>query len=644
MKQLLTNELKINLNMEIFRSKYKVDCFYKKEEYISRKDLLNEKKYNKILSILIRNGKIYILSMIEDKIDYQDLIQNGYKKIEDEISESIIFSLLLNSLSKTEDSDSKLSNILGSLFYFVRKSRNNLIFLNISFYGKHLNLNVNTFTNKLDKNDSVRFILKGNKLCYPAEGEKANYTKRNDDERSQVAFINVNPDDYSKCKSMIADEIINEMNVRFNDFLHVEFVSYDFESVKWSKTENIKLSIEKRVNEFKINIINSAKEEYCLAAENLKELLLYNCRINFIESSIEISNALKKDYLNINIVLPKEKYVDEDKYMISTLIPIQNIYCDTLAKEYEKTLKKSNYKSSVIEKIVMELLFKFDIIEKKANLLKVYNIDVPQWRFFIKRYIASNHKKYNGEVSVCNGELNISFKETIEEDKNKKEVYGIDTGEKIMFCNLDSNFYPLPNTKHLKQIMQENEKSAMIGFDVEEIKDIVKKFVKKNDEIIVLLNSFSRNSIYSSELREMFKSAERARAFSLVEKEYYTRHHSHIYINPLSSENKENIFCPCSDINYYMAKDNQGNDVVYYFVGKMEEVKKQKLDKGYTKWMPIKNIYNCSEEVFKKYLGLIENDILSVNKYSTKPVLFKYLIEAIETNVKLNKIRESNSW
>lgn len=641
MKQLLTNELKINLNMEIFRSKYKVDCFYRKDGYISRKDLLKEKKYNKILSIYITQNKIYILSKKEDEINYQDLIQMGYEVLEDDINENIIFSLLLNSLPKIENPDSNLSNILGSLYYFVRKSYSNLLFLNISYYGKHLNLNVSTFTNKLDKNDSIRLILKGNKLCYPTDGEKGNYTKRNYDERSNVAFVSVKSTDYLKCKSMIADEIINKMNVHFKDFLFVAFVPYDFESVKWSKTDNIKTAIEQRVREFSINIINSAKKQDGFSAKNLRKLLINNCKLNILESTIKISDSLEKDCLNINIVLPKEEYVHQDKYMISPTIPVQNIYFETLDEECNKALENENYKSSILEKIVMELLFKLDIIEKKANLLKVYNIDVPQWRFFIKRYIASNHKKYDGEVSVCNGELNISFKEAIEEDKNKKEVYGINTGEKIMFCNLDSSFYPLPNTKYLKQIMKENEKSAIISFDIEEIKNIVYQVIKKNDIIITLLNSFAQNRIYSSDLQQIFKLQPNRRAFSLVDKEYYNRHHIHIYLSPLTSENKEKIFNPCSDINYYMAKDKQGKDVVYYFVGKMEEVKKQKVNDGFTKWMPIKNVYDCSEEEFKKYLGLIENDILSINKYSTKPVLFKYLIESIEMHVKLSEISKN---
>ncbi len=167
--------------------------------------------------------------------------------------------------------------------------------------------------------------------------------------------------------------------------------------------------------------------------------------------------------------------------------------------------------------------------------------------------------------------------------------------------------------------------------------------MKKNAEIIELLNSFSRKYIYSPELKKMLKCQKNRKAFSLIENEYYNQHNTHIFISPLTSKNKERIFHPCADINYYMSKDKQGNNVVYYFVGKMEEVKKQKLDDGITKWMPIKSVNNCSKEDFQIYLKLIENDILSINKYSTKPVLYKYLIESIETYAKLNAINKNNS-
>ncbi len=636
MKELLTNEIKFKLKLEEFKKIYKIDCFRKKDGHIYRKDILKEQKYSKIQSVFISGDKVFILAMIEDKIEYQELIIAGYVRIEENLNEKIIFSLLLNSLSKSKTADNNMSNILGSLYYFVRRKDSNLVFLNINFYGNRLNLNVSTFTSILSKNDGVRFVLKGNKLCYPDEGEKGNYAKRNYDERSNVAFVNVKIDDYKKCKSVIANEILAELNNRYKDFLFVEFVFRSFESVKWQKNKNISLSIDYRVNQFRINIINST--ESFDVANKLRQLLLNNCRINIFEPSIEISDSLKPDCLNINIVLPKEKYPNGDKYIISDFIPVQNIYFDTLKKEYSKVTKNENFMSSVVEKIIMELLFKLDLIERKVNLLKVYNIEVPKWKFFITGYTAADKQKYKGSVYVENESLIIDYSK--DDRENPKLSYRIETDNKKMFCNLESNYYPLPNARFLNDLMKENEKSANIDFSLEEIKDIVNTVIKKNDILLELLNGQSKTHMSSFELRDLFKLQKNRRAFSLIDKEYYNRHNIHIYNSPLTSENKENIFNPCSDINYYVTKDKRGNDVVYYFVGKMEEVSKQDFSSGSAKWMPIKDINNCSKEDFQQYLNLIKNDILSVNKYSTKPVLFKYLIEFIETNIKLKNRQE----
>lgn len=96
MKQLLTNELKIQLDLEVFKKIYKIDSFFKSEGNIYRKDLLKEKKYNAIQSIFIRKNTIYILSLLKDEVDYQELTQVGYIQKKEEVSEDIIFTLLLN--------------------------------------------------------------------------------------------------------------------------------------------------------------------------------------------------------------------------------------------------------------------------------------------------------------------------------------------------------------------------------------------------------------------------------------------------------------------------------------------------------------------------------------------------------------------
>lgn len=634
MKEILTNEIKFNLNLDVFKNNYKVDCFRKQDGHIYRKDILKEKNYTNIQSIFISSDKVYILTLLKDEIEYQEMLNDGYVRVEEFPREDVIFSLLLNSLFKLNDADN-LSNILGSLYYFIRRNGRNLIFLNINFYHNRLNLNVNTFTNKLVKQGQPMFVLKGNKLYYPTKEEKGEYIKANPNSRSNVAFISTT-DDYKKCKSVIANEIITRMNKRFKEFLSIEFVTRFFESVKWQKDKYIKSGIENKVNDLKIIIINSTNN--FKASEHLRKLLLWNCKINIFEPCIEISNELKSDSLNINIVLPKEEYSNGDKYLLSDSISVQNIYLKTLEKEYEKSLSKEIYYSSVIEKIIMELLLKLDIIEKKANLLKIYNIDVPHWEFHIAGYIANDKQKYRGYVSVKDGELDLQH---FVDDENQSTVYSIKVGEKIMYCNLDnSNYYPLPNAQNLISLMQDNEKSATIAFELEEIKDIVKAVINKKDNILSLLDSFYRDTIYASELRELLKKQNNKSNFSKISKEYKRRHNIHIYNSPLTNENKEIIFNPCSDINYYVTKNDKGKDVVYYFVGKMEEVSKQDFSKGTSKWMPIKNINNCSKDEFDNYLNLIKNDILSINKYSTKPVLFKYLIEYIEMKVKLNAINK----
>ncbi len=633
MKEILTNEIKFNLNLDVFKKNYKIDCFRKPDGHIYRKDILKEKNYTNLQSVHIRSDKVYILTLLKDVIEYPELLNDGYVRVEEFPQEDVIFSLLLNSLFKSNDVDN-LSNILGSLYYFVRKNGRNLIFLNIGFYHNRLNLNVNTFTNKLAKQGQPMFVLKGNKLYYPTKEEKGEYIKANPNSRSNVAFISTT-DDYKKCKSVIANEIITKMNTRFKEFLSIEFVTRSFESVKWQKDKYIKSGIENKVNDLKINIINSTND--INAAEHLRKLLLWNCKINIFEPCIGISNELKSDSLNVNIVLPKEEYLNGDKYLLSDSISVQNIYLKTLEKEYEKSLNKEIYYSSVIEKIIMELLLKLDIIEKKANLLKIYNIDVPHWEFHITGYTASDGHKYRGYVSVIDGELDIHLFR--DERENSSLVYRIETGEKTMYCNLDnSNYYPLPNAQNLIDLMRDNEKCATIAFDLVEIKDIVRSAINKKDDILNLLNSFYRDKIYTSELRELLKNQNNKSALSKISREYKRRHNIHIYNSPLTNENKEIIFNPCSDINYYVTRDNKGKDVVYYFVGKMEEVSKQDFSKGQTKWMPIKNINNCLKEDFQLYLNLIKNDILSINKYSTKPVLFKYIIESIEMNIKKNSL------
>lgn len=634
MKEILTNEIKFNLNLDVFKKNYKVDCFRKSDGHIYRKDILKDKNYTNIQSVFISSDKVYILTLLKDEIEYQEMLNDGYVRVEEFPQENIIFALLLNSLSKENVSDN-LSNVLGSLYYFIRKNEKNLIFLNINVYRNRLNLNVNTFTKIIEGNEQKKqpkFYLKGNKLYYPTKEEKVGYIKGNPNARSSVTFISAK-DDYKKCKSVIANEIITKMNTRFKEFLSVKFVTRSFESVKWEKTKDIKMSIENKVNDLKINIINSTTD--VSASNKLKYLLLWNCKINIFESSIKCSNKLIEDSLNINIVLPKEEYPEGDKYMLNASISIQNIYLKTLEKEYDKSLKKEKYNSSVIEKIIMELLFKLDIIEKKANLLKIYNIDVPHWKFYITGYIASDGQKYKGEVSVLDGQLKFDYKKDTRE--NAKQVYRIVNGEKTMFCHLEGdNYYPLPNAQNLVDIMKENKKSAIIAFNLEEIKNIVNDVFKKKEIILELLNSFYKDIIYPSELKELLKNQTNNRAFSKIDEEYFRRHHLHIYNSPLTNTNKEKIFNPCADINYYLDKDQDEKDVIYYFIGRMEEIKKQKLDEGITKWMPIKRIDNCSKDEFEKYLNLIKNDILSINKYSTKPVLFKYLIEYIEMKVKLN--------
>lgn len=640
MKEILTNEIKFNLNLDIFKKKYKVNCFRKQDGHINRKDILKEKNYSNIQSIFISCDKVYILTLLKDEIEYQEMINDGYVRVEEFPKENIILSLLLNSLSKENYSDN-LSNILGSLFYFVRKNGKNLIFLNINIFGNRLNLNVNTFTKKIEINEPHKqptFVLKGNKLYYPTSEEKGEYIKGNPSNRSSVAFISAK-DDYKKCKSIVANEIISKMNIRFKDFLSIEFIMRSFESVKWEKTKYVKLGIETKVNDLKINIINSTNK--IDASNKLKYLLLWNCKINIFEPSIECGNELREGWLNINIVLPKEEYPNGDRYLLSDSISVQNIYLKTLEKEYEKAISKDKEKhfSSVIEKIVMELLLKLDIIEKKTDLLKIYNITVPQWEFYITGYTACDGQKYKGGVSVRDGKLNIHYKK--DEREKATQVYRIVNREKTMFCHLDgNNYYPLPNAQNLIDIMKENEKNAIIAFNLDEIKDIVNDVFKKKDLILDLLNGFYKNSIFPLELKELLKLQPNKQAFSKIDEEYNRRYNSHIYNSPLTSRNKEKIFNPCADINYYLDKDQKGDDVVYYFIGKMEEVKKQKLDEGITKWMPIKHIDNCSKEDFEKYLNLIKNDILSINKYSTKPVLFKYLIEYIEMKVKLNAMNK----
>ena len=299
-----------------------------------------------------------------------------YKSMNVELENYRIIQLLIEqALSNYDTQNLRISNLTGKLYMFnpVWQNKDKSIVptleLNIT-KDETIELNVRTFTmlskHKPDKKlNKYAKYKKGNRntliRCTDKDVKDTYILKRFDNKKSHIDSISLDKN-FNQTKMGVLIKVMNEVNSKYTDFLHLGFIQIpnyqviDCKSLSKSKKE-LNSIIKTILIDKKIKIIDKVGDPNVMKL--LTDILQKKWNIN-----CQNGKTISKTGYNLVIIHEKENEVNkkyEDFHGVYNEAIVQHITYENIENN-EKSLK------STIDTIIHELIIKEDILNGAISL------------------------------------------------------------------------------------------------------------------------------------------------------------------------------------------------------------------------------------------------------------------------------------
>lgn len=677
-----TNRFKTELKdieryYDIFALKKSVHSKIENEygNYIKRANTLSKEHEQKLLSLVIRNHMLYLLFK-KDEVSKESL-EDYILDYEIEYFPNMLYThkleLIINSLNKYKYPNKP--NIIGKVYRLSRSS----IYLEYDFYNNLMLAKVSTFTKLRNKKD-IEYYRNLNRTLYKIIGDTVIYEPYNIDEykdiyinkkiyknqsnkKNTVPFFSIKSfESFQSSKIGVLTDLLLDIEKYLSHCLTITPIFSEYNEINWKKTKAMHIELIHTLNQISFNIIDTTNSKN--TSQELKSLLVHAFRENNInENNINISYMIDKNAINLNIVHPADYYKEnniKDTYIYSTQFAIQNIYIENIKKEWEnKKVSISQDKvcySNIANKLLIEGLMKYEIINHVSMLERCYGISIPNWKF-LYRYSYNKNKKEKiykyFQLQIEDGNLDIQELPAIKYEilfKNSSYNYAIIDEKGNLMEIYETKESPIPDYKFIYKRFQECESIDFI--DKVELLHHIDLFEKEQSQNISekQINSFMEKSflfkITIKNLQE--KRPSRETVLKCIPKdingykyfgkfiEYYYKK-TGIRLAPLlkKAEDVKVYIAGMYKINYQSFYDNSGIPTIRYVVGKTRDSEfNQTLATG----MLFRVIKNCDEENFKRYATMLAVDFIRLNQYTVIPYPFKYLREYAYNYMKSKRI------
>lgn len=667
-----TNKFKSELKdvekyYDIFGLKKKFSNCKTENEYgkfIKRANTLSKEHEEKLLSLVIRNNTLYLLFKKDEvsKKSLEEYILDYEIEHFPNMKYTHKLELIINSLNKYKYPNK--SNIIGKVYRLSRSS----IYLEFNFYNNLIIEKVSTFTKIRNKKD-VEYYRKHNRTLYKIVGDTIVYEPYNVDEykniyldkkiyggsskqKNNVPFFSIRSfENFQSSKIGVLTDLLLDIKEYLSHCLTITPIFKEYNEINWIKTKSMHENLICTLNQISFNIIDTTNTKDI--SQNLKQLLVHAFKKNNINgNNIIISNTINKNAINLNIIYSIDYYTENninDAYIYSMKVAVQNIYVESIEKEWknkkESISQDKLYYSNIANKLLIEGLMKYEIVNHISLLEKCYNISIPNWKF-LYRYSYNKNKKEKiqkyfqlqiKEGSLDIQELSISNSEIFFRDSSYN--YAIINEKGNLMEIYDTKESPIPDYQFIYKRFQDCENVDFI--DKSELLQYIDLFEKEQIHNILetQIDSFMEKSLlFKNSIKNLQeKRPSRDTVLKCIPKDkkgykYFGEFIEYFYkkkgirLSPLLKKSKDvkSYIAGMYKINYQSFYNSDGTPMIKYVVGK---IKDSKFNQSIATSMLFKVIKNCDEENFKKYATMLAVDFIRINQYTVIPYPFKYLRE-----------------
>lgn len=675
-----TNKIKVEFNKSIIDKDFDIFKICSEEKNIFYKTNvldISKEEFNAISVVYTWGQTCYVMfnkgevdrKRLRKSINNEDINMQVQKVdiINEKIYDNILTMLILNSLNILK-TDGEYSNLTGKLYLtnksWFKKDKNKKI---NTFYtlevklspGMELNLNVSTF-GRLDyfkdpkvlsmrryvfdkKTYQIRRKLKTDNVKYEDMFiQRSIYSKKH----NTVPFLDFKSyTNYKKCKIGMLDELLQDVEEYLSDYIKIEnckieeYCQYEINDVGFKNRNYGDLLKDK-----KIIVVDEVKNN------DSKKLITLLSKILWEDFNVKIETRddINTEKYNLKIIHGAEYYKVndlEDPYKcVHAKCTIQHITLES----FIENLNNGKIEKAAVTKIIQELIIKDDILKSKISIVdwEKFNYE-EKWTFLKRKQIQIDKKTYKyiycKMIILEDGTLDITIydnsivNEEIWEWNAIVDAYGgefkykkEDVLEGIFYNDYENinKIYKtdrstVPNFKELGYLLRKSNKNEKISvsniinslgnFDSND-----KNIIQHKEDFINKLKGFSEYETIGKINKEMRIRSNGGKAINK-----HILNELDILINAQlkTRDRKFELFGSMVDIKYY----SKGNDV-YYFVG----VDSNKMNQSFTNACVIRKVVADGENEFKNIVNLLAVEFVKNGQYTVVPFPFKYINEVLE--------------
>ncbi len=700
-----TNELKCIFNDKNIKRDFDIfSISVNNEENHTGAKLLDISDSVKALSVLYKYGTKMYCMYKKDDVNEQGLellikencsIDVTVKKINPvdssshQILEVDLMQLLCNSLMN--DIKESYNNLSGKLYYLKSDSvysRDNKVsrisvlefdFSQSKKYDTVYNIQIKSITfNRLDKalhsckrKKEREVLLKKPKYIFDENGNFKRLLKSEyipDDckfveksiKKIDCDFIRLNSvDEFSNTKMGALYQFLEDVKMYLSDYLSFEFKKVDKIKVVNKVSDNVVNKKEKeyfkKIDDTGVVLVNKVDDDSRI--ESVIDDVIEGLHNNYV-TNISFKDDIEEDKFNVIFIHDKDYYFNNnlpDKH-----IPIvcgQHIVLEKYISK-DKDDKIKNVSSSVIKKILYELLIKEDIKNGKISLFNLDKLEDDLFYAIHQYYGTNDNKKSMYHILKISCLSEISYL-TVSEFENKELFNKLDE-YRIKFTNkylrhsdlemfvfndneatalIHNNLFTIPDINEIYYLLNNyapNKSIPAIELEkyLREFCDDNPKYKEKMDNIIsIIRQSQKKNYTYQeitngkpNELEPLMSIRDKLTIDFLK----YCRNKYGIVFNPLlKNEINENVVKSASTkINIYQNNIDPLDNRFWYFVGSKGSLNK------YGKAVHIRCLESFEGDNHLKdiLLSQLNVDFVRLGEYTVHPFPYKYLKEYISFN------------
>lgn len=675
-----TNKIKVEFNKSIINKDFDIFKIYNEEKNIFYKtnvlDIAKE-EFNAISVVYTWGQNCYAMfnkgevdrERLRKVINNEDINMQVQKVdiLNEKIYDNILTMLILNSLNILK-TDGEYSNLTGKLYltnksWFKKdknKKINNFYALEVKLSPEmELNLNVSTF-GRLDHFKGPK-ILSMRRYVFDKKTYQIRRKLKTDNVKDEEMFIqrsiyskkhNTVPfldfksyTNYKKCKIGMLDALLQDVEEYLSDYIKIEnckIEEYCKYEIKDGGFENRDYRDLLKGN--KIIVVDEVKNN-----DSEKLLVVLSEKLwDLFRVAVERRDEINLEKYNLKIIYGSEYYKANDLEDPYKSIPSKCVIQHITVESFIENLKADKIEKAAVTKIIQELIIKDDILKGKISIVdwKKCNYE-EEWTFLKRKQIQIDEKTYKyiycKMIILKDGILDITLYDSsnrTEEDwewnaiidayggelKYKKE----DKIEGIFYRNYENihRIYKtdrstVPNFKDLGYLLKKSNKNEKISVlniinALKSFNDNDEKIMQHKQKFIDKLKEFSEYETIGKINKEMRAKSNSGKAINK-----YILKELDILINPnlRAGDRKFELFGPMLDIKYY-SKDND----IYYFVG----VDSANINQSFRNACVIRKVVADMENEFENIVNLLAVEFVKNGQYTVVPFPFKYINEVLE--------------